>query len=70
MRAIKVLYLYSNPFVREVKYFRKTVVGNCRELTYLDDRPVFLDERRLCNAFRVGGEEAYRNEKKLIMEEE
>merc|ERR1711907_419078 len=42
--------------------YRKTVISKCKALKYLDDRPVFEDERRRVNAwdqaFEKGGLEA------------
>jgi Tfp pilus assembly protein FimT len=37
---------------------------------YLDEKPVFADERRLVNAWAAGGLEAEREEKKKMREEE
>jgi len=38
-------------------------------LTYLDERPVFEEERRFSEAFGVGGKEAEKEERKLWDEE-
>jgi len=52
--------LKGNPVVKEIPHYRKTIVGRCQELRYLDDRPVFEEERGRCNAwykaFKEGGE--------------
>ena len=57
--ALTVLYLQGNPLVRSLPHYRHTVVGRLRHLTYLDDRPVFPEERRRCDAwwaaFQSGG---------------
>lgn len=37
--------------VNQVKHYRKVVVGRCQQLRYLDDRPVFPDERRRCDVW-------------------
>lgn len=59
---LKVLYLQGNPFVKEIRNYRKAVLSRLTTLTYLDDRPVFEDERRRVAAWdrgmRVGGVDA------------
>ena len=64
------LYLQGNPVVGRVRHYRKTMVVNIRTLNYLDDRPVFPKERRLCDAWHAGGVEAERSERAAIREEE
>lgn len=39
------LYLTGNPFVSNLKNYRKTLIASLPELKYLDDRPVFETER-------------------------
>ena len=51
MPALAVLYLQGNPLVKRTPHYRKTVVGRLRGLRYLDDRPVFADERARCDAW-------------------
>ena len=51
MPDLKVLYLMGNPVVKSIKYYRKTLVGRCKGLKYLDDRPVFDEERRRIDAW-------------------
>lgn len=48
---LRVLYLQGNPVVRKIKNYRKTIIAKCKMLKYLDDRPVFDDERRRTNAW-------------------
>ncbi|KAF4129659.1 Leucine-rich repeat [Phytophthora infestans] len=48
---LKVLYLQGNEAVKHIKQYRKTMVYRCRKLKYLDDRPVFDDERRRVEAW-------------------
>lgn len=58
MPNLKVLYLKGNPFVQNVRYFRKTVIARLKNLSHLDDRPVFDEERKWSEAwyefFKVG----------------
>jgi len=46
-----VLHLQNNPLTKNLPYYRKNVIRACRELRYLDDRPVFPEERRRCEAW-------------------
>jgi Leucine rich repeat len=50
--ALRVLYLQGNPCVREVRHYRRVLVAACKELRFLDDRPVFEDERLRCEAWQ------------------
>jgi dynein assembly factor 1 len=45
------LYLAGNPVVSKVPSYRKSLIARCRELTYLDDRPITDEERQLCAAW-------------------
>lgn len=49
--SLKVLYLKGNPVVSKIKPYRKTLISKLKNLTYLDDRPVFADERALAEAW-------------------
>jgi dynein assembly factor 1 len=78
MPDLRVLYLMGNPVVRKISNYRKTIVSKCKQLKYLDDRPVFDEERRRVDAWATvldnGGsfeeaQEAERNEIKLIRQE-
>ena len=48
---LSVLYLQGNPLVGSLPHYRKVVVGRLKSLRYLDDRPVFDDERARCDAW-------------------
>lgn len=48
---LRVLYLQGNPCVKQIRNYRKTIIYRCKMLKYLDDRPVFDDERRRVNAW-------------------
>ena len=69
MPKLKVLYLKDNPVVAEIQNYRKRVISSIPTLTYLDDRPVFEEERRTCDAWAKGGKVAEAAERKLIEEE-
>jgi len=69
MPDLRVLYLKGNPVVNKIKNYRKTIISSIKTLTYLDDRPVFPDERRTSEAWARGGSEAEKAERALIKEE-
>ena len=66
MPNLKVLYLQNNPVTKKIPNYRKTIISNIPTLTYLDDRPVFKDDRRHAEAFARGGLEEERKERNLI----
>jgi len=66
---LKVLYLKGNPCVKNIRNYRKTLISSIPTLTYLDERPIFEDERRLASAWARGGRNAEQEERKLIREE-
>lgn len=48
---LRVLYLQGNDVVKKIPHYRKTIISKIKELKYLDDRPVFDDERRRVTAW-------------------
>lgn len=48
---LAVLQLHGNPVVQKIEQYRRTVVSRCRALTYLDDRPVFPEDRLAIEAW-------------------
>lgn len=66
---IKCLYLKGNEFQRKCSYYRKTLVAKITSLTYLDDRPVWDEEKKLAKAWIKGGKQAELNEKNQLKEE-
>lgn len=63
MPHLKVLKLDGNPITRKVPHYRKAVICRLKNLAYLDDRPVFPDERLLAEAWGRGGLEAEKIER-------
>lgn len=66
MPNLKVLYLQGNDVTNKIKNYRKTIIARLPELKYLDDRPVFEDDRRNAEAFSRGGIEEERAERERI----
>ena len=70
MPNLSCLYLQGNPVVSKIKNYRKTLIASLPNLRYLDDRPVFENDRRCAEAFISGGVQAERDERTKIREEE
>lgn len=69
MPNLKVLYLQNNEIVKKIPSYRKTVIAKIPTLMYLDDRPVFEEDRRHAEAYARGGIEAEREERTIIKKE-
>mmetsp|Transcript_16044 Transcript_16044/g.36800 ORF Transcript_16044/g.36800 Transcript_16044/m.36800 type:complete len:346 (+) Transcript_16044:65-1102(+) len=69
MPDLRVLYLKDNPCTKRVINYRKSITACCKELRYLDDRPVFEEDRRAAEAFNRGGLEEERAERRRIRQE-
>lgn len=67
---IAVLYVSKgNKFNSKISNFRKTMIARIPTLKFLDDRPVFPEDRRRAEAFARGGIEEERKEMKKIKKE-
>jgi len=64
MPKLAVLQLQGNPIVPKISNYRRTIVSRCRTLSYLDDRPVFEEERLAVDAWAIGGLPAEREERR------
>ena len=71
MPKLKVLYMQNNEIAKGklIVSYRKTVIAKIGQLSYLDDRPVFEEDRRHAEAYHRGGIEAERQERDLIRKE-
>ncbi|CAG9318776.1 unnamed protein product [Blepharisma stoltei] len=69
MPQIGVLYLQGNPVCKKIENYRKVITYKLPNLKYLDDRPIFEEDRRFAQAFAIGGIQAEREERKKWQEE-
>ncbi len=69
MPKLAVLYLQGNPVTKSIKNYRKVLINDIPTLKYLDDRPVFEEDRRAAEAFCRGGYEEERTERDRIKKE-
>jgi len=67
--CLSVLQLQGNPVVPTIAQYRRTTVSRCRALAYLDDRPVFEEERLAVDAWVFGGLPAEREERRRQRQE-
>lgn len=57
MPNLAVVYLQNNRFNKKIAHYRKTLISKMTNLKYIDDKPVFDDERRYAQAWARGGVE-------------
>eukprot|EP01029_Cantina_marsupialis_P011820 TRINITY_DN26317_c0_g1_i1.p1 TRINITY_DN26317_c0_g1~~TRINITY_DN26317_c0_g1_i1.p1 ORF type:complete len:554 (-),score=245.89 TRINITY_DN26317_c0_g1_i1:184-1845(-) len=51
MPELRVLYLKGNPLIRKIKHYRHSLIYRLKNLTYLDERPIEVNERLRSEAF-------------------
>ncbi len=70
MENLRVLTYMGNPIVRKTRDYRRKMILNCKELTYLDTRPISPKDRQCTEAWRDGGLEAERALRQKMAREE
>lgn len=66
---LSVIYMQGNPIGRGLRHYRRNMILHLPSLKYLDERPVFQEERRVVEAWGRGGEEAEASERAAIRDE-
>lgn len=69
MPKIAVIYQQGNNCTKKIKNYRKVMVSTLPTLKYLDDRPVFEDDRHFAEAWARGGIEEERKTRERIRKE-
>ena len=63
MPKLAVLYLNGNPVCKKIQNYRKILTVRIPTLKYLDDKPVFEEDRRYAEAWSRGGIQEERAER-------
>ena len=69
MPNLACLYSQGNDFQKKISSYRKTIIAKIPNLKFVDDRPVFEEDRRRAEAWMRGGMDEERKEMKLIKKE-
>ena len=66
---IAVIYMQGNSCTKKMNNYRKTMISTLPQLKYLDDRPVFDDDRKFAEAWARGGLDEERKEREKVRKE-
>jgi len=70
LEDLKVLFMKSNPLIETMSFYRKRALVKVPHLTFLDDRPIFPNEKRLSEAWVRGGRQDEDREREVINNEQ
>jgi len=70
LEDLKVLFMKSNPLIETMSFYRKRALVKIPNLTFLDDRPIFPNEKRLSEAWVRGGRRDEDREREVIKSEQ
>nr|XP_033336593.1 dynein assembly factor 1, axonemal homolog isoform X2 [Megalopta genalis] len=70
MKELRVVSLIGNPVLKTIRLYRKTMILKCKNLNYLDDRPVFERDRACAEAWMRGGPEEEEAERRRWIQAE
>ena len=66
---LRVLRMEGNSVIRKMENYRRILIIKNLELKYLDDTPIEENDRRLANAWKLGGKVEEKKERELIKKE-
>lgn len=66
---VSVVYMHGNPISHGLRQYRRNMILHLPHLMYLDERPIFPEERRVVEAWARGGTAAETAERAAIREE-
>ncbi len=69
MPEMAVVYMQNNEFTKKISHYRKTIITKIPTIKYIDDKPVFEDERRFAEAWARGGLDEERKERERYKKE-
>ena len=69
MPNVSVIYQQGNGFTKKMKNYRKTMINQIPTLRYLEDRPVFDDDRVFAEAYCRGGIQEEKRERERLRKE-
>ena len=69
MQNLKVLRMDNNPIVPHTKNYRRVLTHKCLKLQYLDDAQITAEDRKMTEAWLVGGKQAEMEVRQKIKEE-
>jgi len=70
LEDLKVLFMKSNPLIETMSFYRKRALVKIPNLSFLDDRPIFPNEKRLSAAWIRGGRRDEDQEREAIRSEQ